>query len=85
MYPGVYTYLLKLLAGQSVGVYMPSQGFGIWLGAWEKKETTKIQVDAFSFLGLVKVEDGSFIPSREQVDIPRLTGKGKTSTQELPK
>ena len=75
-----YMYILKLLAGQSIGVYIPSQsrGFGWVLG--RRKKTTTIQVGAFTFLDLVN-EDGSLI---QQVHIPHLKGKGKTSTQELP-
>ena len=79
----IHICILKPLAGQSVGVYIYHLKQRFWLGAWEKKETTTIQVDAFSVLGLVKVVDGSFIPFREQVHIPHLNGKGKTSTQEL--
>ena len=85
IYPGVYVYRYI-----NISIYIYANIYNIsWLHAGqsvgkEKKETTTIQVDVFSFLGLVKVEDGSFIPSREQVHIPHLKGKGKTSTQELP-
>ena len=76
--PGIFW--THLLVNQLVYIYTISKE-RFWSGAWEKKETTTIQVDAFSVLGLVKVEDGSLI---QQVHIPHLKGKGKTSTQELP-